>query len=82
MSKNQLFILIAIGALALIAGLLIYSRSQRKETTVLTPLTALAFGCIVAGIVFGEERWLGYSLMGLGVILSIVDVIIKIKKRN
>lgn len=82
MSKNQIFILIAISTLALIAGLLIYTRSRRKEKTALTPLSALAFGSIVAGIVLGEERWLGYGLMGLGVILSIVDVIIKTKKQD
>ncbi len=80
MSENQFFILIAIVVLALIVGVLIFTRSRRKETRTLTPLAGLAFGCIMAGILFGEERWLGYGLMGLGVILSIVDAIIKTKK--
>ncbi len=80
MSENQVFIFLAIMALALIAGVLIYTRNRRKETKALTPLAGLAFGCIVAGIVFGEERWLGYGLIGLGVVLSIIDAVIKTKK--
>lgn len=80
MSENQVFIFLAIMSLALIAGVLIYTRSRRKETKALTPLAGLAFGCIIAGIVFGEERWLGYGLIGVGVILSIVDAVIKAKK--
>jgi len=81
MSENQIFILMAIAALVMIAGVLLFTRSRRKETKALTPLAGLAFACIVGGIVFGEERWLGYGLIGAGVVLSIIDAILNSKKR-
>ncbi len=73
MNTSQVFILIAIIALAVVAlvALQIRRSGTRKP---LTPLTSLAFACIVAGIVFGENRFLGYGLMGLGVILSLIDM--------
>jgi len=29
---------------------------------------------VVPAIVIGENRWVGYSLMGLGVLLAVVDL--------
>ncbi len=41
----------------------------------LTPLAGLALGLVIAGLVFGEERWLGYSLFAIGVIVAVVDMV-------
>lgn len=40
----------------------------------LSALGAVAVAFVVAGIVFGEPRALGYGLMVVGVILSVVDM--------
>jgi hypothetical protein len=40
----------------------------------LTPLAGLAFGFIIAGILFGGNRTLGYSLIGVGVLLALIDI--------
>lgn len=44
-------------------------------TRPLSALGAVAVALVVAGIVFGEPRWLGYGLMAAGVALSVVDIL-------
>ncbi len=47
----------------------------------LTPLTGLAFAFILAGIVFGDDRLIGYSLIGVGAIFAIIDIFKKNKEQ-
>jgi hypothetical protein len=37
----------------------------------------LAFPLIVAGIVFGEDRLIGYCLMDAGFLLAFIDIIVR-----
>lgn len=73
------FILIACAVLLIILALVLLFGKQ-KEKKRLTPLASLAFACMIAGIVFGENKILGYGLMALGVILAIVDAYLKSRK--
>lgn len=81
MDASQIYILIAVVSLLLVAILLFVMGKKKKKST-LTPLTGLAFGFIIAGIVFGDSRLVGYSLMGVGVTLAIIDMIIKLKNKK
>jgi hypothetical protein len=74
MNASQMYIVVAIVALAVIALLAFFMRRGEKARG-LTPLAGLAFACVVAGIAFGENRVLGYGLMGAGVILSVIDAV-------
>ncbi len=65
----------------LILAVLVFFVGKNKSGTRLTPLAGLAFGFILAGIVFGENRILGYILLGAGVILAVVDMVMKAKKK-
>ena len=76
---SQIYIIISIVALAIIALLVFFVGKGRQENR-LTPLASLAFGFVLAGIIFGEERILGYGLMGIGVILSIIDIIMRSRR--
>jgi len=80
MFNIQIYNALVILTLVALAGLFIYFRVSRKESKPLTPLMGLAIGCVVSGIIFGEERWLGYGLMGIGVTLAVVDTIINLKE--
>ena len=80
MNASQITIAVSILILAVVA-LLLYRKGWRKEQKGLTPIAGLAFGFILAGIVFGEERFISYGLMGVGVVLAIVDII-KQTRRN
>lgn len=73
MGTSQIYLVITIIALAVVIGLVTLSGRSKKASR-LTPLTGLAFGFILAGILFGETRWLGFSLMGIGVILALVEI--------
>ncbi len=81
MEAAHLYILIAIITLAvlIVAVLFIHPTSFKKN---MTPLLGIAWGLIIAGIIFGEGRVIGYSLIGAGVLLSVIDVILKFKKHK
>jgi len=77
---SQVYILISIAVLLIIAILLFVVKKNKKEKK-LTPLASLAFSFVLAGIIFGDDRLIGYSLLGIGVAIAIVDVILKRKKK-
>lgn len=37
---------------------------------------------VALAVVVSENRWLGYSLIGLGVLLSVIDLFRNLKKSN
>lgn len=78
METSKIFIAFSIIALALIVLSLFVIRGKTRKNK-LTPLAGLAFGFVLAAIIFGNERILGYSLIGIGIILSVLDII---QKRN
>ena len=73
MNTSQIWIAISIVVLAVVAIFVFYVRKGRKENR-LTPLAGLAFGFVLAGILFGDDRLIGYGLMGVGVILAVIDM--------
>lgn len=81
MEASQIYILISIITLLVIGILFIFIAKKKKKRNAMTPLTGLAFGFIIAGIVFGDDRRIGYSLMGIGVLLAIVDMFRKLRKK-
>ena len=81
MNISQIYIAISIVVLAIIA-LLIFFVSKSKKEKKLTPLAGLAFGFILAGIIFANQgRLISYSFMGVGVVLAIIDMINKLRKK-
>ncbi len=72
MDASQVFVLASILVLALVAVVVFFVSKGRRQNR-LTPLAGLAVACVVAGIVFGDDRLVGYSLFGLGVVLAVVD---------
>lgn len=73
MGASQVFVWASIGVLALV-GFLVFFVSRGRGENRLTPWAGLAFACVVSGIVFGDDKLVGYSLLGLGVILAVVDI--------
>jgi hypothetical protein len=74
MNFSSIYILISIAVLAIVALLIFFVRKQRAQKK-LTPLAGLAFAFVVASLMFSEQRLIGYSLMGVGVILALVEII-------
>jgi hypothetical protein len=81
MNVTQIYITISIVVLLVIALLfIVIGKSQKRYK--LTPLAGIAFGFVLAGIIFGENRLVGYSLLGIGVILSVVDSFKRFKSKK
>lgn len=74
MNISQFWTAISIVVLAVIALLVFFLGKNRKEKR-LTVLASLAFGFVLAGMVFGNDnRLIGYGLMGIGVLLAVLDI--------
>lgn len=80
MNTSQIYIAISLVVLASIALLVIFLGKSKKENR-LTPLAGIAFGFILAGIIFGDNRLIGYSLLGIGVIIAVIDMFKKLKSK-
>ena len=79
MNSQIVYIFIAIVVLLILALLMFYVAKQKKEKP-FTILSSLAFAFVLAGTLFGDERWLGYGLMGIGVVLAVIDMVRKMRK--
>lgn len=80
MNMSMAYVAIVILALGVIAILAYQTRKQEKEKR-LSPLVGLAFAFVLAGLFFGEDRWLGYGLMGIEIVLAVIDISMKSKKQ-
>jgi hypothetical protein len=81
MNTEQIYIAISVVTL-LILIVLLTRRLLRGEKSGLTPKASLAFGFIVAGFLFGEDRLVSYGLMGIGVGIAILDILDQRKQRD
>ena len=79
MNESQIYVVLAIVVLLIVALLAVFVR-QRGGTRLLTPLTSLAIVFVIAGTVFGENRILGYGLMGIGIILALIDIFNRVRR--
>ncbi len=67
---QALYIGILIAAFIAILFLLVLNRRKIHR---ISTLTMLGMTMIVLGIIFGDSRWISYSLIGVGVLLAVID---------
>ena len=72
---EPMWIAISIAALIVIMVLLLISRRKRKQILNPSNLLVLGMSLVVLGIIFGDDRLIGYSFIGVGVLLSVIDAI-------
>ena len=77
-----LYIGISIAALIIVVVLLLISRGKEKQLRKSSSLTTFGVTLVVLGIIFSDDRWIGYSFMGFGVLLSVVDGFRSLRKSN
>ncbi len=65
------YVAVAVAALAVNLALVWFGGGANRARR-LTPLDGLAFGFVIAAIVFGDT-----SLLGVGVTLTIVDILVR-----
>jgi len=72
---EPVWIAISITALVVIVVLLLISRRKGKQLLNPSNLLILGMSFVVLGIIFGDDRLIGYSFIGVGVLLSVIDAI-------
>lgn len=80
MNPSLIFYGVAIIVLIIVVGLTLFT-NRKKNDDGLTPLAGLAFGFILAGVIFSSYRLIGYLLMGIGAVLAVIDMQRRSKSR-
>lgn len=75
------YIIISIFALLIIAAMVFLSKNGKKKSS-LSQLAGLSFVFIIAGIFFSDDMLIGYSLIAIGIILALMDIVMKSKKKQ
>jgi len=75
-----LWLLIAIGAAVILATVIVLTRKKERTSEGYALLT-LGPTLVVLGIIFGDDPLIGYSFIGVGVLLSIISAIKSRSKR-
>ena len=81
MNLSQIYIAMTIIGFAVIAVLVLFGNKGKTQNR-FTPLASLAFLFTLAGLFFGENPFVGFGLIGIGVALAVVDIFRKAKQRN
>lgn len=83
MTMENIYVLISIVTLVIIAIFALVTRQKAKQPRRISKLATLGMYMVILGILFGNgELWIGYSFMGLGVILAIIDLIRNLKNNK
>ena len=77
---ESLWVAISIIALIVIVVLLLLARGRGRQYPKPSNLSILGMSLVVLGIIFGDDRLIGYSFIGAGILLSVVDAGRKRKK--
>ena len=72
MNISQIYIAVSIITLAIVVLIVFFVGRVQKEKRH-SSLAGLAFGFVLAGILFVDDRLIAYSLLGIGLVLSVVD---------
>ena len=81
MNASQIYIVLSVAVFVIVA-LLVFFVASKKHEQAFTPITILAFGFILTGMLFGNNRLFNYSMMGIGMILAVVDMIRKLQAKT
>jgi uncharacterized paraquat-inducible protein A len=75
--KTEILIAIAITCLMVIP--ILFIALYKKQETRLSRLAALALAFIIAGLFLSRKELVGFSLLGVGFVLAIMDIVQKLK---
>jgi len=81
MPAGTIFLVLSILALVTIVAFVFLSK-RASERQRLSPLTGIAFAFIISGMLFEDNRLIGYILLGVGIIFAVADIIVKAQKKE
>ena len=74
MTAAETYIALALLVLAIIAFAAVYTGKSKRPKHPPSKLAMVAILLVISAVVFGENRYIRYSLLGAGVLLSILDI--------
>jgi hypothetical protein len=77
MDESLRYLAVSIAILVAVA-LLLFIADRKKPREDLSGLVALSLALITAGMVFGENRLIGYGLIGAGILLAAIDIYLRV----
>jgi len=80
MEELWLIIAIAVGII-LVAIAIAFQTRKKKQAIQDDALLTFGVTLVVLGIIFGDDRLVGYSFIGVGVLLSIVSAVRGLRKK-
>ena len=81
MPAGTIFLVLSILALVtIVAFVLLVKRAPERQR--LSPLTGIAFAFIIAGMLFEDNRLIGYILLGVGIVFAVADIFVKARKKE
>jgi hypothetical protein len=81
MDSPAIFFFTSVAVLAAITAAFFFTGKRVPEKR-LSGLATVSFILVLAGIVFGDDRIVGYSLLAIGLAFAVADVIRKRKKSD
>ena len=80
MLTSEIYIIIS-AVILIVVVIVVYRLHKNRKIKKLNFLDSLSIGFILAGLFFGEERTIGYSLIGIGIMLTVIDAINNLRVR-
>ena len=75
MDAPFVFVVVSVLVLLALVAILVLRRGSFGQR--LSPLASLALAFVISGIVFGDNRVLGYGLFAVAVAISVVDIVLR-----
>lgn len=82
MDLNKGYVLLALTALGIVLVILTAMGRVGHKYRRLSTLGGIAFSLVIAGVVFDENRGLGFSLLGAGVLVAALDAMLRLRDRS
>jgi hypothetical protein len=77
---SEIFIVIALLVLAILAIFFVFIKRNKPKPP--SRIAFIAMFLIIAGILFGEDPFIGYGLLGAGIVLRVIDILISLLKKG
>ena len=77
---EELWLIIAVGIIAIAVAIAFLTR-KKKQAIQDDALLTLGTTLVILGIIFGDDRLVGYSFIGVGILLSIISAIRGLRKK-
>ena len=80
MSTSQIYIVVFLAAAAVVA-LRVFFVLKNGHDSRPTFLAGLAATCVVTGIIFSDDGWIGYGVLGAGAVLGLIEAVGRTRTR-